>query len=370
MRAVVWFAAGYALALMLLAPHLSFWLDEVLTLTGAAQPDLASLMENLRKQQGATPLAFLIPHWTIGVTGLSPLTARLPSILASAASMPAMFLLARQAGLAFPGLAIAVFALWPLQFRYALEARPYAMALCLGMWLTVAFLRRWHWAIYTLLAVAMGLTHPYSLVIAASHLVWSGLYDRSRAMLPAGALLAAGAVLAPWYAHFSAGWRSRARQQLARWNPRAALVFVREISGSGYVGAALLLAGMVLGARSFLEQRRFWVVAVVLPLLAIPTANVAFDYFFAIRQLVYVVPALVLLFCAAPRWVVAAFLVVSLYSDMVWYRRPREDWAAASSAIAEERCVQFVGDSHKLFVFFRPELAGRSCAAVRRASYW
>jgi hypothetical protein len=366
MRAVWCFAAAYAAALMLLAPHLSYWLDEVLTLMGAVEPDLASLMENLRKQQGATPLAFLIPHWTIGVTGLSALTARLPSIIASAASLPAMYWLARRAGLPAPALAVVVFALWPLQLRYALEARPYAMALCLAMWLTVAFWGRAHGAVYVLLTVAIGLTHPYSLVIPAAHLLWSVLQDRSRAVLPAAALLAAGAVLAPWYAHFSEGWREQsALQQLARWNPRAALVFVREISGSGYVGAALLLAGIVLGRRAVLGQRRFWVVLAVFPLFAIPTANVAFDYFFAIRQLVYVVPALVLLFCAAPRWVVAVFLVVSLYSDVAWYLRPREDWSAASDAIvaeaSETACVQFVGDSQKLFVFFRPELARRLC---------
>ncbi len=368
MRRVWWFAAGYAAVLMLLAPHLSLWLDEVLTLTGAVQPDLASLMENLLQQQGATPLAFLIPHWTIGLFGLSPLTARLPSILASAGSLPALYLLARRAGLAAPGFAVAVFALWPLELRYALEARPYAMALCLGLWLTVVFLQRTHWTIYAALTVAMGLTHPYSLVIPAAHLVWSLWQDRARANLPAAALAATVLALIPWYVHFSAGWRAQSTlQQLAFWNPRAALVFLREISGSGYIGAAILVAGIALGSAKPLAERRFWAVFALFPLLTIPLANVTFDYFFAIRQLLYITPALAILFAAGPRIALAAFLAASLYADVAWYMRPREDWSAASNAIAaavsESGCVQFVGDSQKLFAFFRPELAARACPA-------
>jgi hypothetical protein len=366
MRSAWWFAFGYALVLMLLAPHLSFWLDEVLTLTGAVQPDLASLMENLRKQQGATPLAFLVPHWFVGMFGVSPLTARLPSILASAASMPALYSLARSAGVAVPGFAVAVFALWPLQLRYALEARPYALALCLGLWLTHAFLKRSHWSVYGLLTVAMGLTHPYSLVIPAAHFVWSLLHDRSRATLPLAALVVTGLALAPWYAHFSAGWREQsALQQLGLRNPRAVLVFLREISGSGYIGTALLVGGIVRGWGWAFESRRFWLISAVLPLIAVPVANIAFDYFFAIRQLIYILPALVILFSVKPRHFLLGFLVASLHGDVSWYLRPRENWSAASNALAEKSsqggCVQFVGDSQKLFVFFRPELAARLC---------
>lgn len=366
MRPVWWFAAAYAAVLMLLAPHLSLWLDEVLTLTGAIQPDLASLMENLRQQQGATPLAFLVPHWTIELFGLSPLSARLPSILASAASMPAMYLLARRANLEVPGFAVAVFTLWPLQLRYALEARPYAPALCLGLWLTVVFLQRSHWLVYVLLTIAIGLTHPYSLVIPAAHLVWSVRSDRQRALLPVAALVLTGLVLAPWYAHFSAGWREQSNlQELQSWNPRALLVLFREVSGSGYLGTALLIGGIARGWVWPFEGRRFWLITAVLPLILIPVANIAFNYFFAIRQLIYTLPALAILFSVKPRHFLLPFLAAALYGDVSWYLRPREDWSAASNAIAaavpERGCVQFVGDSQKLFVFFRPELAARTC---------
>ena len=371
-RSLAWFLPCYAVVLLLAAPQLSFWLDEVLTLTGASQPDLPSLMENLRKQQGATPLAFLIPHWTIQLFGFSQLTARLPSILASIAACPALFLIARNIGLQVPIFPVVVFALWPLQFRYALEARPYALALCLGLWLTRAFLTKSHWSIYLLLTIAMGFTHPYALVIPAVHLLWSFLHDRPRAILPAAALALACLTLLPWYAHFSADWRAQStEQQLALANPRAILVFLRELSGSGYIGTAILFAGVALGLRRPLEPKRFWIAWAVLPLVAVPLANIAFDYFFAIRQLIYILPALTLLFCAASgragKTLLCGFLAASAYANIAWFQRPREDWSAASNAIATEvargSCVQFVGDAQKLFVFFHPELSSHLCAA-------
>jgi type IV secretory pathway TrbD component len=325
-------------------------------------------MENLRKQQGATPLAFLIPHWTIQIFGLSHLTTRLPSILASVAACPALFLIARHIDLQVPIFPVVVFALWPLQFRYALEARPYALALCL----TLAFLRKSHWSIYVLLTIAMGLTHP-ALVIPAAHLVWTLLHDRPRAILPGAALALACLTLLPWYhAHFSAGWRAQsAEQQLAPANPRAVFVFLRELSGSGYFGTAILAAGVALGLRRPIEPKRFWLTCMALPLIAVPLANIAFDYFFAIRQLIYIVPALALLFCAASgrigKLLLWGFLSASVYSNLAWFQRPREDWSAAANAIAAEvsrgACVQFVGDSQKLFVFFRLELAAHLCSA-------
>jgi len=366
MRPLLVFLLAYAVALLLLAPHLAFWLDEVLTLTGAVQPDFAALMENLRKQQGATPLAFLVPHWTIQVFGLSQLTARVPSILASVASLPALYLIAKRIGSERPLIPVVVFALWPLQFRYALEVRPYALALCFGLWLTLAFLERRHWSVYVLLTLAIGLAHPYALVIPAAHLLWSLLSDRPRAILPAAALALACLALLPWYAHFSADWRAQSvEQQIASWNPRAVLVFLREISGSGYIGTAILIAGVALGLRKPIEPPRFWTIAALLPILAVPLANVAFDYFFAIRQLIYILPAVAILFCMSPRRLVQTFVVVSLFADALWLLRPREDWSAASNAITTEvsrgACVQFVGDSQKLFVFFQPELSEHLC---------
>jgi hypothetical protein len=257
-------------------------------------------------------------------------------------------------------LAVAVFALWPLEFRYALEARPYALALCLGLWLTVALLAEDRAFLYIAITVVMAMVHPYSLFIPIAHL-------RYRLRTPLIALAIAAAALLPWYLHFRDDWRIvSAEQELSMANGRAALVFVREISGSGYIGFAILAAGIAWGLRRKFELRHLWIALALVPLIAAPLANVAFDYFFAIRQLIYALPALAILFTAGHRWFVAAFLIASIYSDARWYTRPREDWAAASRAALTEvhkgGCVAFVADSKKLFVFFEPEIAQRECS--------
>lgn len=360
-RPLFWFVISYAAVLLFLAPRLTLWLDEILTLTGAVQPDFASLMENLRKQQGASPLAFLIPHWTIAAFGLSNFTARITSVIPAVASLPAIYWLARRAGLQYPLLAVAVFALWPLEFRYALEARPYALALCLGLWLTVALLAEAKAILYVAITVVMAMVHPYSLFIPIAHM-------RYRWRVPATALVIAVVALLPWYLHFREDWRVVSfEQELSSANWRAPLIFVREISGSGYVGAAILVGGIALGLRRRIEPRALWIALAVVPLIAAPLANIAFDYFFAIRQLIYALPALAILFTPGNRCLVAAFLIASIYSDVRWFTKPREDWAAASSAALTEvhngACVSFVSDSQKLFVFFRPELAKHPCSS-------
>ena len=370
-RALAWFLPAYAAILLLMAPHLSLWLDEVLTLSGAKEPDLAAMLVNLQKQQGATPLAFLIPRWAIQIFGFSLWSTRLPSILAAVAACPAVFLLGRRAGLRQPFAAVLVFALWPLEVRYALEARPYALAVCLSAWLTVLFLERWSDAAYVVLVVALALTHPYGLFLPAAHLLWAILSDRERAMAPALGLALSAAALLPWYLHFQDGWRAiSAQQHLGAVNWRAPLVFLREISGSGYVGTALLAIGIAM-ARP-LASARFWWLALAVPMIAVPVANVVFDYFFAVRQLIFLLPLLALLFVAGSeavkswgRCLVAAFLIASLYANVMWTQRPREDWSAAADLAASEvsngACVRFVGDSQKLFVVFHPELAQHAC---------
>ncbi|MEI9812115.1 MAG: hypothetical protein WDO18_05315 [Acidobacteriota bacterium] len=370
-RALFWFVIVYAALLLFLAPCLTLWLDEILTLTGAVQPNLASMMENLRKQQGASPLAFLIPHWTIALLGLSNFTARITSVIPAVASCPAIFLLARRAGLAYPILAVAIFALWPLEFRYALEARPYALALCLGLWLTVAFLAGANAILYISITLAMALTHPYALVFPLAHLVYAFARQRSLARTPAIAIALSVLVLLPWYAHFRDDWRTvSAEQELSPTNWRAPLVFLREISGSGYFGAAILITGIALGLRR-IQLRPLWIALALVPLIAIPLANIAFDYFFAVRQVIYALPALALLFTAgtdhprATRCLAIAFLIASVYADVRWFTRPREDWSAAANAAVTEvnkgACIAYVADAEKLYMFFRPELAAHHC---------
>jgi hypothetical protein len=108
-------------------------------------------------------------------------------------------------------------------------------------------------------------------------------------------------------------------------------------------------------------------------LVAAPVANGLLYYFFAIRQVIYILPAMTLLFVAGVesfrqygRCLAIAFVIASLYADVSWFLRPRENWQAASDAVAREAsngaCVMWVAESSVMYTFYHPELRSRVCA--------
>ncbi len=374
-RTLPWFLLAYAVALLLLLPVLSVWLDEAMTLVTAYKPSLRAMLDYIPEVAGATPLTFLPPYWASFLFGQSEFSGRFPSALASWAACPAIFLLARRMQLKWPLLAVVLFAIFPLQLRYALEARPYAIAICFVAWASVVFLSildrprsNARVALYGLLFALAGFAQPYSVFVAGAHLLWTMVHSRKHLYAPCVALVLAALAIGPWYATYSAAWAGQMEQeQLASWNWRSGLVFIREISGSGYVGSAILFTGIAVGLRSVTNPPRFWLYWAVIPLLALPVVNVAFNYFFAIRQVVFVLPVLVLLFLAGAeslgksgKCLIVAFIVAALWGNVSWFRRPREDWRAGSNAIASELsrggCVIFLGDSEPLYRLFHPEL--------------
>ncbi len=371
MKHLRWFLPLQAIVLVWMAPRLSYWLDEMLTLLGTVQPTLNGMLDYNRTMAGGTPLVFLLPRWSMDLFGNSALAFRVPSILASLASAPAVLLLSRRLNLRTPILAVALFALLPLQLRYSLEIRPYAFALCVTLWLSVAFLERFHAAAYIGLAIAAVLAQPYAIFIVVAHLTWAVMEDRARMRTPLIAIAASAVILLPWYVYYRQDWAAiSAVQGIATLDPRAPLVFLHEISGSGYIGAALLFIGTIFGVRR--PDRLFWICCLLVPLVAALAANAVFHYFFSVRQVIYVLPVLALLFVAgaqslgrAGQALLAALLIASLYADVQWFRKPREDWEAASHAAATHvqagGCMVFLGESTPLYLHFHPELAQHRC---------
>lgn len=350
----------YTIALLLLATAIPLWLDEILTLIGSTQPTFAALLDYIRTVPGGTPLALLPSRLTIAVFGNGLLASRLPSILPSAATLPGVFLLARKLNVRWPLAVVAVFALWPMQLRYALEARPYALALCFTVWLTVLIVDESRPVLYVGLTLLAALTQPYALFVPVAHLT-------HRRKLPLIALALATLVLIPWYDYFRADWsRVTQAQSLAGFDTHAPLVLLHEISGSGYVGLAFLALGTY-----FARRRELWLWAIIPVVLAF-AANTVFHYFFATRQVIYILPILAVLFVAGAEKLgkpgcvlLAAFLAASLYEDVSWFRKPHENWQAAADHAASQTtpasCIQFTGDSVPIFYYFHPEFAQRRC---------
>jgi uncharacterized membrane protein len=383
------FLVAYAAGLAFLLPKLTLWLDEVLTLIGAVKPDLLSLLSYSRTTPGATPLAFLVPRWTIHLLGYSVFSARLSSALSSLAACVAIFILGRRLNLRAPLLAVMVFALCPLQFRYALEARPYSLALCLSAWSTVVFFSlRDHprsslrALLYGALAITGAFSVAFTLFVPAAHAIWAARNESRRLLaICVGSVAAAGLALIPWYRYVREGWDvGIAVQRLGSvidWH--SVSVIFHELTGMGYGGTLFMLVIAGWGASRMARLRGFWIAYVLLPAVFVVAGDFVFHYFLAVRQMIFLLAPLALLFIAGTEslgrfgnLLTVVFLGVSLYADVNWIAKPREDWQAAAAVAADPAsqgaCVKFIPvDAEMLYVFFRPELVAKKCTPDRFA---
>jgi len=378
------FLGVYACALAALLPVLSLWLDEIYDLIVARMDRISDVLDYVPHVSGNVPLNYVIQFASVHLLGFSAFTGRLPSAISSVIACAGVFVLAKKMGLRWPLLATGIFALFPLQLRYALEARPYELALCLSIWATVAFLRVLEQpasvsrtALYALCIIAGLFTFPYMLFVPLAHLGWAGIVSykaQARQPLLATALAVgiAGLLFAPWYLHSATLWRTTVATGQLRGTItlRAIPMILRELVAAGYIGSLLVLVSFAYG----LTRRRdwpLWMLYLIVPIGCAVAADAWFGYFLAIRQMIFVLAPLALLFTAGaealPRrpaaLLTAALLITLVIGNISFFRRPREDWRTAAVILTNEPCVIYSPpDSRNLYTFFVPDLANRECA--------
>jgi mannosyltransferase len=292
----------YAACLLALLPHLSLWLDEILNVIGSTNPTLKGLLEFVPQNAGAVPLGYLVQRLSFQLLGVSEFSARLPSALSSVAAAYGVFLLAHQVASARPLAAVVLFCILPMQWRYALEGRPYAMALALSVWSSVVFLDlirtpSIHRALlYGLVVTAALYTNPYSFFVPLAHIVWL-LLDRQGPLtvkLLACAGIAGAAILfLPWYLYARHTWNASVPPNGHTGAGKALELMARELVGAGYFGTFLILALAATGWRKYPSS--FLAMCVLVPIPLVFAGNAIFHYFLAARQFLFVLPPLCLL---------------------------------------------------------------------------
>jgi 4-amino-4-deoxy-L-arabinose transferase-like glycosyltransferase len=389
-----WILAGYAVLILVLLPLQSLWLDELMAVVATAGLPLHSVVTGYAAHSaGQSPLGALEQAAAADLIGYSTFAVRLPAAIAGVFTCAGVLVLARKAGLRRPSLALLIFASLPLALRYAAEARPYSQALCIAVWLTVVFLRHIQMpklhllAIYTLL-LAIGLyTQPYVLFVAAAQTAFLALRRRWVLLVPvlAAILMAVGAYV-PWYLHSRVFWRQEvnASQLHFHLQPKLAILIPRELLGSGYLGTAVVVFLSAYGLSYLRKQeadRLLWLAMIVVPLGLAIAADVFFDYFFAIRQVIFVLPPLAIASAAGlerlsqekrGRLAVAfGALVLALNTGYAirWFTKPRENWAAAAGdlkhSVDSGACFLAVpAESSTYYEFFEPALKGHECTAT------
>jgi len=380
-RVLYLFLGLYAVTLLLLIPGKPLWVDEIIDLGGVRNvSDVSGLLAFVPRNAGGVPLGYLVDFWMIRLFGYSVFVVRLPPVLFTVATCAGVYVLARQTKLRMPLLAVILYAVSPLNVRYALEARPYAQAACWSVFSTVVFLSLIRQPTFAKAAgygalVAAGLfTQPYSVFVPVAHLIWllftRSVQNKSRVIVLAGTAVAvASLAFLPWYFKAHAAWQG-AVSSGARFvvTGKDLLVLPHELMGTGFIGAALTGIAIVvaLGWSSlYKDETLFWAHYLAIPLLLVPAADAYFGYFLAARQMIFVlVPISVLLVaCAELRWawvVPLALGIAMLYEDVHWIRRPGEGWQAAAAQLKEASCTMFVpSGARTLYAFFEPQL--REC---------
>ncbi len=122
---------------------------------------------------------------------------------------------------------------------------------------------------------------------------------------------------------------------------RAVPMILRELVAAGYIGSLLVLAGFAYG----LTKRQdwpLWLLYLIVPIVCAVAADAWFGYFLAIRQMIFVLAPLALLFtagvealpCRPAAILTTALLIALVVGNISFFRRPREDWRTAAVILA------------------------------------
>jgi uncharacterized membrane protein len=386
-----WVVALYALMLCLLAPLRPLWLDELLQLSDTYHHSLAETVERVAHNPGGVPLAYLAENVFVNGTAQPFYMAHAFSILCAVGGLASLIWLMRLLGAAgaWPQAAL-LYAILPISLRYAVEARQYGPALALSVAATASLAwldQRPDWTSAFLYAVVLALgmyTQPYVAFVAAAHLLWAWRRESFRYVFVGAAI---GATLfLPWYLYARGFWMQAvteaAYQSSLTW--KTPLMVMRELSGGGYLLTVALLA-LALGGYLWTgmphSSKRLLALWIFVPLPLVMLANTLFHYFFAIRQLLFIVPPLCVLageglLALRKGWrplAVLALTVVACLYDVRWFSHSREDWrlpaAQARRMLVAGTCVLATpGSAADLYRLYEPSLPFCSADGSVKAS--
>jgi uncharacterized membrane protein len=382
--------AGYALLLFCLVPIRPLWLDELMEVVASAGLPLRQVVAGYAAHSaGQSPLAAAEQALAIDLLGFSTFAARLPAALASLLGCVGMIVLGKRIRFGLLSwLSFALLASFPLALRYGSEDRPYSQALCVAIWLTVCFLELLHAPVARLYVtyaavLTIGLyTQPYVLFVAVSHASFLLARRNWRLLFSLLSVLCVSALAyLPWYLHSRAFWRQEieASQLHFHLQPKLLLLIPRELTGAGYAGTAALVLLSFYGIPWLPKgERSLWALLIVLPVCLVVLADLAFDYFFAIRQIIFVLPPLAITSAAgvvrlwqtkgrrAALAVASLLFLLNIGYAIRWFTKPGEDWAAAartlSNQISSGACfIALPSSSGAYYEFFQPELVSHEC---------
>lgn len=375
------------IATLLCLPLRPLWVDEIYQLQATrAQPFSQTVHQSL-VAPGGMPLGYFAQWIWLKIAGFSVTQSRVPAALFGLGSAFLTAWIARRLNLSAV-LSLLLSLTTPLLFRYSTEARPYSQGLFFSTLTTAIFLAwlvrpsRRKWLAYLLSCVAGVYSQPFSLFMPLAHAVYLSIAHRKRVLPIALAIFVAGLLYAPWFlisrqAILHEAWTN---QLFFSWRQLSPLMVLREISGGGYLCSLTLLALAAIGVNR--SRRIVLVCCIVIPVLLAVVADAAFNYFFAIRQLIFVLPPILLLATAGVEYLyhvrkplaavlTGIFFGAALVKDVRWQMDAKEDWQRAAARLKDRvgasGCVEFHPPRDAFaYYFFEPSLRSLTCNSQTR----
>jgi mannosyltransferase len=316
----------------------------------------------------------LMRGWIHG--GLSEAWLRLPSALFGIASVPLMYIVARRFapnGVALASAALLTFS--PAHVYYSREARSYTLTIFLVLLCSYFFVRaveegrRREWVLWTVFGILAFYSHDFAALVLVAQ-VCSLLFRKTslatwkRAIL-CGLLIVVTAIPGLTYV-FRASPENLHFIWMPQATPREIWLLAKFFGGSGlkvFLALILWIAGLGAIARTRRhDSEAFWRRMLIVSwafLPAVITALVSLRHpIFMQRYLIFSLPAMALLaavgMTALKRMYIGIVLVIALCGMSIPaivkdYRKPREDWRAASNAIL---AAAQAGDAVVFFPFY------------------
>lgn len=395
---------AFALLALIAALVLPLRMDEILRLIGPSQSSFAGVLDWAKQVPGAAPLGDFVQFCVMAVVGHSRLASRLPSLAFAVASCYFLWVLARQAALQQPLLAVLIFMLLPLHYRFASDARPFELALLLLICASIHYLKLLtapnlrNAIYYALLLLGCLYTEPFAYLPAAGYLLFLLAFiaraDKRRAFWYALPATVAPLLLFLPYFFWSQPFAN------SRWLfdhdhvPFSETIYIDVIRALGGGGVtAYLLSGILIAATGIACWRSFQLTdsayskrialfclfgGVLSTIAIVLVIDGTYNALFSPEQIVWVTPAVCILTVATLDWInqkariaaltaAAVLLLLCIYRNAEYLMTAKENVRAIGERVRPllkgDSCVVFVSEglSKPLLTYFDPNLGSKEC---------
>jgi uncharacterized membrane protein len=299
------------------------WLDELLRLVRFSHSSLWESFNDLRQDVAAVPLDYMIQQTVVQYGGFSEFTARFHAAFFGSLSLVAIYWLSKQfLSSRTAGINAVLTAVFPLHIFYSREAANYSLfflltLLSFGVLWKALNSRNPSWTIaFSIVSLANLYTNYFALTVLACQVVLVGFSflapdfpsressarpNRSNLKGLLFSALVALSLFLPW-----ALWTSKstsATYPSVFSELGLPLRIFREVSGGSYPLSILLVLLVISGLFSLVVDRKRSLVVVLVAWFVLPSVLVLMldwwrGYFFAIRQILFATPPLLILAAA------------------------------------------------------------------------